>query len=75
MRETRSFIYAQMPDKKNKKKSKRPADVPREIHVEYLEPSDELADKEEIERLFAEEIEEKRKDNEYYQSFNYPAFN
>lgn len=53
-------------EKKNKKSDRKPSEVPKEVSVDCLEPPDEYEDREEIRRLFAEEIEEREKEHEFY---------
>ena len=62
----RLFTFAQMPKKKNKSDSIKPPGIPRELEIEDLEQPDESEDREELRKLFAEEIEEREKENEFY---------
>lgn len=53
--------------KKKEKKQRPPYGVPKPIEVEDLEPSTEYEDREEIRRIFAKEIEEIKKDAQFYE--------
>lgn len=54
--------------KEDKEKEERlPWDYPRPIEIEDLEQPSEYEDQEEIRRIFAKEIEERKKESQFYE--------